>query len=182
MQPLQGNNLGNTLLQSQLRQLHAQPSDGNESVSVPAATTTAMVPTMATPFRSAESQSHTLNIRFGLDQTVLSALRARSPSAATTRVRSPHGPWPERSPDPPYRELYGTRTASLVGSSSTSVPTSSSGTTAANSFGYDEGTFGNPEWPPMPDLGPGFRSYENMRASMLRSVHLGTREECGAGG
>lgn len=177
MQPLQGNNPGNTLLQSQLRQLYTTPSDGNESVLVPAAANTAIAGTMATPLRSAESQSHTLNIRFGLDQAVLSALRVRSPPAATTQVRSPNGPWPERSPDPPYREVYVARTASLVGSSTTRVPTSSSGTTAANPFVYDEGTFGNPSWPPMSDVGPGFRSYENVRASMLRSIHLGTREE-----
>lgn len=160
MRRLQGNSLANTLLQTQLRRLNTQA--GGETEAGPAAATTAMVPIMANAMPSAESYNNTINIRLGLDPAIISQLSGFQNKDLPVRARNP---------ELPYRQAAA-RDTRVVGSGTGS----SQAPTTADGWLF-EGTCTSPDWPPIPDLGFGLQSYENLRASMLHTVHPSNRKE-----
>lgn len=152
LQQIQGNNLANALLNSQLQRLNTQVGAPTEMP--PAATTTLVGTTNAIP---AENHSGTINIRLGLDPAMISQLSAFRPKSPPVRTRSPELP--------SYQ--VGGGVTGVIGTSQT--PTTAA---TASSWPSSENDCASPDWPPMHD-----QSYENARASMLRTVHPGVRKE-----
>jgi hypothetical protein len=169
----QGANLTNTLLQNQLRQLSSnfQAQGSAASAPGPAPATSALVGTMAVPISIPRTQSNTntYNVHLGFDPTLVQQLTAlhASPPAHQTRVYG--APMPYR----------------MTGAHDVGHERSSLGHVRANSSAtevgwwlYDDRTYGNPEWSsPLLNAGIGLKSYENVRAGMLRTVHPSGRNE-----
>lgn len=154
MQQLQGNNLANVLLETQIQRLNTTHirDDEDESEAAPVETSTLETNTIPSPVRNGNAHDNTINIRLGLDPSMvsqMSALRINNPPPCGRSLKRPSPFENERETNVPNTGISDSQTATAV--------------VTANSWLFEGTYFG--------DVGRGFQSYEDLRASMLRTAH-----------
>lgn len=159
MHQLQGNNLANVLLATRVHRFNTNiPDGGDGSETAPATVTNLTADTMPNTVRSADPSDKTINIRVGLDPAMISQMSA-------LRIKSS-----------PARDLSLRQSSQHANGRETSIPDSgigdsqnSAAVVTADSWVFEDACFG--------DVGAGFQSYEDLRASMLRTAHSVARKQ-----